>query len=89
MTVCVPIKNPKDTTAFAETVAEARGPVIVTRNGKDAFVSMSMDEYESMKMEAARSRLYQSIDRAEAYFSEGRTHDASETIASLEARYGV
>ena len=57
MTVCVPIKDLKDTTAFAETVAEARGPVIVTRNGKDVFVSMSMDEYESMKMEAARSRL--------------------------------
>ena len=89
MTVCVPIKDLKDTTAFAETVAEARGPVIVTRNGKDAFVSMSMDEYESMKMEAARSRLYQSIDRAEADFREGRTHDASETIAPLEARYGV
>lgn len=85
MTVCVPIKDLKDTTAFAET----RGPVIVTRNGKDVFVSMSMDEYESMKMEAARSRLYQSIDRVEAYFSEGGTHDASETIASLEARYDV
>ena len=89
MTVCVPIKDLKDTTAFAETVAEARGPVTVTRNGKDVFVSISMDEYESMKMEAARSRLYQSIDRAEADFREGRPHDASETIASLEARYGV
>ncbi|MDO4849290.1 MAG: type II toxin-antitoxin system prevent-host-death family antitoxin [Coriobacteriia bacterium] len=89
MTVCVPIKDLKDTTTFAETVASARGPVIVTRNGKDAFVSMSIEEYESMKLEAARSRLYQAMDRAESDFAEGRVHDASETVASLEARYGV
>lgn len=45
---CVPMKELKNTAAFTETVQSAGGPVIVTKNGSEAFVSMSMDCYESL-----------------------------------------
>ena len=46
MSVCVPIKHYKDTAAFARTVESSNEPVMVTKPGQAAFVSMSMEVYE-------------------------------------------
>ena len=61
--ICVPTKELKNTQSFTATVQEAEGPVIVTKNGKEAFVSMSLDCYDALVREGARARLYESIDR--------------------------
>ena len=42
MSVCVPIKDHKDTAAFARTVESNNEPVVVAKHGQEAFVSMSM-----------------------------------------------
>ncbi|MFR3273353.1 MAG: hypothetical protein ACLTQI_05840 [Slackia sp.] len=48
MPICVPIRDMKDTAAFAETVHAAQAPVIVTKNGKETLVSMSPEVYEGL-----------------------------------------
>ena len=39
MSLCVPIKDLRDTAAFDEMVSTSPTPVIVTKNGYDRFVS--------------------------------------------------
>ena len=87
--ICVPTKELKPTAEFTETVRSAAGPVVVTKNGKEAFVSMSMDCYEALCLEGARARLYESIDRAEADITAGRVRDARAVGSDLRARYGL
>lgn len=87
--ICVPTKELKNTQNFTATVQGAEGPVIVTKNGKDAFVSMSLDCYDAMMREGARARLYESIDRAEADIADGRLVDAHAKSFELRARYGL
>lgn len=89
MSICVPIKDLKDTAAFTNTVQKSDGPVIVTKNGHEAFVSMSIAEYESLKIEAARAKLYQAIDRAEADIANGNVTPAEETVSYLKKRYAL
>lgn len=89
MTVCVPIKELKDTATFTSTVQKSEGPVIVTKNGHEAFVSMSMKEYESLRLDAARAKLYQAIDRAESDIADGNVTLADETVSYLKKRYGI
>ena len=40
MTVCVSIKDLKDTAAFAEKVESVEEPVVVTNHGREAFANM-------------------------------------------------
>ena len=87
--ICVPTKELKNTQSFTATVQEAEGPVIVTKNGKEAFVSMSLDCYDALVREGARARLYESIDRAEADIAAGRLIDARGKSSKLRARYGL
>lgn len=89
MTMCVPMKELKNTAEFTRTVCEAEGPVIVTKNGKGAFVSLSMEMFEALKLEAARARLYQAVDRAESDVSNGRVVSSEELVATLRARHGA
>ncbi len=89
LATCIPVKALKDTSAFTEAVQSADGPVIVTKNGHDAFVSMSLDCYESLCVEAARAKLYQAIDRAEEDFANGRTAEAGAFSSDLRDRYGL
>ena len=87
--ICVPVKDLKNTAAFTETVQSTSGPVIVTKNGQEAFVSMSLGCYEGLCAEAARSRLYQAIDRAEDDYASGRSIDARQLSSDLRQRYGL
>ena len=89
MTVCVPMKELKNTASFTRTVQTAGEPVIVTNNGKEAFVSMTPEYYDKLRFEAARLDLYQSLERAEEDRKAGRVVDAREFIDELRDRYGL
>ena len=92
MPVCVPIKDLKDTAKFARTVEEAPGPVIVTRNGYDAFVVMRSADYDAMlsdRDEAAKQKLLARIALAEKEKAEGKYTDGPEAFAELRERYGL
>ena len=62
---CIPIKEIKNTTEFARIVEESPEPVIVTRNGREAFAAMSIELLDAMRMERARAELYRLLDEAE------------------------
>ncbi len=87
--ICVPVKALKNTAEFTQTVQSAAGPVLVTKNGHESFVSMSMECYQQLCIESARSSLYQAIDRAEADVAAERLADADQVSSSLRQRYGL
>ena len=89
MPVCVPIKELKNTADFSRTVRESASPVIVTRNGADDFVAMTLEQYEALSLEAARARLYEAVDRGEDDIRCGRTVDARDAMERLRARHGL
>ena len=70
---CIPIKEIKNTTEFARIVEESPEPVIVTRNGREAFAAMSIEL----------------LDEAEVASREGRVVDARESIKRTRDRYGL
>lgn len=89
MPVCVPIKELKNTADFTKLVEGSDSPVIVTKNGCEAFVALSTSAYEALRMDAARAQLYQSIDRAERDIAERRTAEAHTAINNIRSRYGL
>ena len=89
MPVCVPMKELKNTADFTKLVENSDSPVVVTKNGCEAFVALSTSAYEALKIDAARLRLYQSIDRAEADIAVGRTIEAHVAIDDIRSRYGL
>lgn len=50
MPTCVPISDLKNTTAFAETVANADEPVIVTKNGHEVFVCLDAEKFREYRL---------------------------------------
>lgn len=89
MPVCVPIKEMKNTAEFTKTVVAAQEPVFVTKNGREALVSMSPEVYEGLRREAARARLYDVVERGLDDMRAGRTSDAKSVTATLRAAYGA
>ena len=45
MAYCVPIKDLKDTAAFARLVKKTEHPIFITKNGREEFVVMSTEVY--------------------------------------------
>lgn len=88
-TTCIAMKDLKNTAVFTKTVQSAPGPVVVTKNGIEAFVSMSMDCYESLVEEAARAKLYLNIERAESDVRSGRLHEGHDLVKQLRDSYGL
>ena len=72
MTVCVPIKDLKNTATFSKLVESSPDPVIVTRKGRESFAVMTVEELDALRLEAARAQLYRDIDEAEDDFAHGR-----------------
>lgn len=89
MAVCVPMRELKNTAEFTKLVCESDEPVTVTRNGREAFISMTPERYEALRMEAARAQLYASVQRAEEDIAQGKTVAADTVIASLRERHGI
>ena len=86
---CIPIKEIKNTTEFARIVEESPEPVIVTRNGREAFAAVSIELLDAMRMERARAELYRLLDEAEEASRAGRVVDARESIQRTRDRYGL
>ena len=86
---CVPIREIKNTTEFARIVEESPEPVIVTRNGQEAFAAMSIELLDSLRMERARAELYRLIEEAEEDSRAGRVVDARESNRRTRERCGL
>lgn len=89
MSICLPVKELKDTAAFTQKVLSANEPVIVTKNGKESFIAMSPAQYEGLRSEAARSCLLEITDNRMAGIAAGQFEDASATLDMIKQRYGL
>lgn len=89
MATCMPIKELKNTSAFSEAVAKSDGPIIITRNGREDFVVMRIEDLNALRLEASRARLYRLVGEGESDLAAGRVSDAADAQARLRGRYGL
>lgn len=89
MSVCVPIRDMKDTAAFARIVEESAEPVTVTKNGNGKFVVMRVEDYDLMREELAQARLACVVAEGERAYEAGDYVDGSEFTSFLRERYGL
>ena len=89
MSTCVPIKELKNTAEFTQLVQNTDDAVTVTKNGYDTLVVMTPEKYESLKLEAARAKLYQIIDQSEQEIAAGNTVDACDSLKKTRRNYGL
>ena len=79
----------KNTATFSKLVESSPDPVIVTRNGRESFAVMTVEELDALRLEAARAQLYRDVDEAEDDFAHGRMTEASESQRRGRGRYGL
>lgn len=89
MAVCVPIRDMKNTSAFAQTVREAPEPVTVTKNGYSEFVVMRSEDYELMREEVAKARLLRVLADADRAYEAGDYVDGAAFTDSVRRAYGL
>ena len=85
----VPITEMKDTAAFSRMIEAEDGPVIVTKNGRESMVVLTPAAFEALRLESARTVLYERIDRAEQDFAAGRVVDGFEAMGRIREKYGL
>ncbi len=85
----VPITEMKDTAAFSRMIETEDDPVIVTKNGRESMVVLTPAAFEALRLESARTVLYERIDRAEQDFAAGRVVDGFEAMGRIREKYGL
>lgn len=89
MALCVPVRDMKDTAAFAKLVRESPEPVTVTKNGYSEFVVMRSEDYDLMCEEVAKARLVRVLVDADKAYEAGEYIDGDSFVADLKERYGL
>ena len=82
----VPIKDLKNTAEISDLCHSSSEPIFITKNGYGDMVIMSMDTYET---QYNREHLYRDLEVSEKQISEGKNHDAKESIAKMRKKYGL
>ena len=81
----VPIRNLKDTAGFLAYVLEDAEPVMVTKNGEEAFVAMRPAAYEKMRMRGVRAELLEMLIQDDEDIANGRNYvDGDTFLAELD-----
>lgn len=88
MAICVPVRDMKDTAAFASLVAR-ENDVTVTRNGYEAMHCLSDERYRFMQEEAAKVKLLSRMLVAERERTAGKASDYISFASSLRNEYGL
>ena len=82
----IPIKDLKDTTNVSALCHRTDEPIYVTKNGYGDMVLMSMETFQSV---SDALKMYQSLLTSEKQITEGKTHDAKESLGKLRSKYGL
>ena len=96
MTYCVPMKEMKDTSSFADMIKQTNHPVFVTKNGREEFVVMSTEVFERTHQFSSQfsnqtqptNPLYAFLAKSEEDAKNGKTIDAFDYLKTLEDKYG-
>lgn len=88
MSLCVPVRDMKDTASFSDLV-QKQGDVTVTKNGYDEMHCLSIREYNLLQEEAAKAKLLSRIMLAEEEITEGRYEFYDDFTSSIRREYGL
>lgn len=88
MTVCVPVRDMKNTASFTELVQKERD-VTVTKNGYNSFHCLSNEEYLQLQEEAVKAKLLSRLMLAESEIAAGKYEDFDEFVLSVKAEHGL
>lgn len=88
MSICVPVRDMKNTAEFAALVEHER-EVTVTKNGYTAMHCLSDQEYRLQQEEVAKARLFSRILLAENEIAEGPYSDFSEFESGIRDEYAL
>lgn len=88
MSVCVPVRDLKNTADFVNLV-QRENVVTVTKNGYNVVHCLSEREYRLLQEECAKARLLSRMMLAEEELASGRTVDFDDFSASIRAEYGL
>ncbi len=80
----VPIRNIKDTTGFLAMVQEDDDPVMVTKNGEEAFVAMNPEAYEKLRMEGVRAEMLAMLIEDDEDIANGNYIDGEIVLAEID-----
>lgn len=83
MLTCVPIRDLRDTNKISQLCKESNDPIIVTKNGYEDMVVMSMDVFNRMWQVELRAKIDEGIRQAD----NGETEDAFEFFAKARKKY--
>ncbi|WP_282741493.1 type II toxin-antitoxin system Phd/YefM family antitoxin [Olsenella uli] len=89
MPTAVPIRDLKNTAAFARLVDESPEPITVTKNGYDKFVATCSQDYMSLQEEVAEARLVRIVTEGDRSYGAGDYADGGQFLSDLRERYGL
>lgn len=84
MTRNVPIRTLKDTTGFLAMVQEEPEPIVVTRNGEEAFVAMKPSDYDRLRKEGVRAELLSMLAQDDEDIANGNYIDGELVLAEVD-----
>lgn len=82
----IPIRDLKNTSAISDLYKKNNEPLIITKNGYDNMVIMSMETYEE---KLTLLDVYEKLIIAEEEYAYGHTVDAKESLKKLREKYGI
>ncbi len=88
MSICVPVRDMKNTAAFTSLVENQR-EVTVTKNGYDVIHCMSNEEYQLLKDKVAKAELLSRIMLAEREFDDGDYEDYDSFATNIRNKYDL
>ena len=88
MSICVPVRDMKDTAAFTSLV-ESQREVTVTKNGYDAIHCMSNEQYRLVQDKVAKAELLSRIMLAEKEIENGDYEDYDTFASNIRNKYGL
>ena len=89
MPTCVPISELKDSAKFAEKVARAGEPVVVTKNGYEQFVVIDAELFREYRRETPAEHLERLLQDADRDIRAGRVSDMRDGLDLIRAQYGL
>ena len=89
MPITAPIRDTKDTAKFSQLVNSSPEPVLVTKNGYEDYIALSVEQYNDLRYRASMSELYAGLLKSERQAAEGDSVSYGELRRVVDERYGL
>jgi antitoxin YefM len=77
------------TSEVIQQVQDTGGPLVLTQDGREMAVLLSVEAFESFRIETERRELQQAVDEAETEIAAGKWVEHAEVIGTLKRWAGA